>query len=142
MPVSEVNVNRCHPVDINVMQLIMNKIKTWLGKLALVALLFAIIVGWQAWKRQAANDKAVQNLFRIVEGHPLYGQYPAFFDESFSKFHDRAFKLAYKNERFGSSFDEGIYKTVLFTQFQREAEKLNRADIHAAMTQELKESGL
>jgi len=142
MPVSEVNVNRCHPVDINVMQLIMNKIKTWLGKLAFVALLFAIIVGWQAWKRQAANDKAVQNLFRIVEGHPLYGQYPAFFDESFSKFHDRAFKLAYKNERFGSSFDEGIYKTVLFTQFQREAEKLNRADIHAAMTQELKENGL
>ena len=142
MPVSEVNVNRCHPVDINVMQLIMNKIKKWLGKLALVALLFAIIVGWQAWKRQAANDKAVQNLFRIVEGHPLYGQYPAFFDESFSKFHDRAFKLAYKNERLGSSFDKGIYKTVLFTQFQREAEKLNRADIHAAMTQELKENGL
>lgn len=119
----------------------MDKIKKWLGKLALVALLFAIIVGWQTWKRQAANDKAVEDLFRIVEGHPLYSQYPAFFDESFSKFHDRAFKLAYKNERFGSSFDESIYKTILFTQFQREAEKLSHADIHAAMTRELKENG-
>ena len=115
----------------------MDKIKKWLGKLLLVVVLFGIIVGWQTWKQQQANDKAVPQLFKIVEQLPLYGQHTAFFDESFPRFHDRAFKLAYKNERFGSSFSESIYKTVLFTQYQREAEKLGHADIRDAMAQEL-----
>ena len=58
----------------NVLRLIMEKIKKWLVKLALVVLLFAIIVGWQTWKRQRASEKAVQDLFKIVEKHPLYSE--------------------------------------------------------------------
>ena len=46
----------------------MDKIKKWLGKLLLVVVLFGIIVGWQTWKQQQANDKAVPQLFKIVEG--------------------------------------------------------------------------
>jgi len=109
-----------------------------LRSIIMVAVFFVGILWFRSFDRQGKSDDSVGMAIEIVESLPEYQQNSGFFDSKISKHHERAFEVAYKSERFGSSLDERSYQIVLLTLFMNDAETMGNNELYEAMLRELR----